>query len=104
MNTHSTPAAANPTSTAGVNLPAVHVTPGPGVDPAHVEFINGRGGNGAWLFAQGDLLVTKINGTGATLVVTSLRAPGGEVLSIKVERLEARATAPDASPRQPVYP
>jgi GT2 family glycosyltransferase/glycosyltransferase involved in cell wall biosynthesis len=84
--------------TAGLlSLPAVHVGLGPGVRAAQVEFIAGPSTEGAWLFAPGDLLVTRINGTGATLVITSLRAPGGEVLSIKVERLEARASAPDAA-------
>jgi hypothetical protein len=43
--------------------------------------------------------VTKVNGTGATLILTSVRAPGGDVLSIKVERLESRA---DAVPTQEV--
>jgi glycosyltransferase involved in cell wall biosynthesis len=80
-----------------LSLPAVHVGLGPGVRSDQVEFVAGPSTNGAWLFAQGDLLVTKINGTGATLVITSLRAPGGEVLSIKVERLEARATALETS-------
>jgi GT2 family glycosyltransferase/glycosyltransferase involved in cell wall biosynthesis len=80
-------------------LPAVHVGLGPGVRPEQVEFVAGPGTQGAWLFAPGDLLVTKVNGSGATLVMTSVRAPRGEVLSIKVERLEARAeTAGAAAP------
>jgi GT2 family glycosyltransferase/glycosyltransferase involved in cell wall biosynthesis len=74
-----------------LSLPAVHVGLGPGVSPEQVEFIAGPNTHGAWLFAQGDLLVTKVTGTQATLVLTSVRAPGGEVLSIKVERLESRA-------------
>ena len=76
-----------------LQLPAVHVGLGPGVRPEQVEFIAGPNTHGAWLFAQGDLLVTKVNGSGAALIMTSVRAPGGEVLSIKVERLEARADA-----------
>jgi len=80
-----------------LSLPAVHVGLGPGVPADQVEFVAGPSTQGAWLFAQGDLLVTKINGTGATLIMTSLRAPGGEVLSIKVERLEARAAALEAA-------
>ena len=36
------------------------------------------------------MLVAKVSSTGATLVLTSVRAQGGEVLSIKVERLEGR--------------
>jgi GT2 family glycosyltransferase len=83
-------------------LPAVHVGLGPGVRPEDVEFVEGPNTNGAWLFTQGDLLVTKVKGQGATLVMTSVRAPGGDVLSIKVEKLESRADAPsvaDASAR-----
>ncbi len=83
-------------STGLLSLPAVHVGLGPGVRSDQVEFIAGPSTEGAWLFAQGDLLVTKVSGTGATLIMTSMRAPGGEVLSIKVERLEARAAAIDA--------
>jgi GT2 family glycosyltransferase len=83
-------------STGLLSLPAVHVGLGPGVRSEQVEFVAGPSTQGAWLFAQGDLLVTKVSGTGATLIMTSMRAPGGEVLSIKVERLEARAAAIDA--------
>ncbi len=73
-----------------LRLPAMHVGLGPGVNSEQVEFIAGPSTAGAWLFAQEDLLVTKVTGAGATLVLTSVRAPGGEVLSIKVERLEGR--------------
>jgi hypothetical protein len=74
-----------------LSLPAVHVGLAPGVRTDQVEFVAGPSTHGGWLFAKADLLVTKVNGSGATLVLTSVRAPGGEVLSIKVERLEARA-------------
>jgi GT2 family glycosyltransferase len=80
-----------------LSLPAVHVGLGPGVRAEQVEFIAGPSTHGAWLFAQGDLLVTRINGSGATLIMTSVRAPGGEVLAIKVERLESRADAAASS-------
>ncbi len=79
-----------------LSLPAVHVGLGPGVRSEQVEFIAGPSTHGAWLFAPGDLLVTKVNGAGATLILTSVRAPGGEVLSIEVERLDARANAASA--------
>jgi hypothetical protein len=83
-------------ATGELSLPAVHVGPGPGVPTEVVEFVGGPSTHGGWLFAKGDLLVTKVKGSGATLVLTSVRAPGGEVLSIKVERLEARAEADPA--------
>src|SRR5208283_920475 len=73
-----------------LRLPALHVGLGPGVHADHVEFVSGPSTEGAWLFAQEDMLVTKVNAMGATLILTSVRAPGGEVLSIKVERLEGR--------------
>ena len=74
-----------------LSLPAIHVGLGPGVSAEQVEFIAGPSTHGAWLFAPGDLLVARINGTGVTLVLSSLRAPGGEVLSIRVERLDNRS-------------
>ncbi len=78
--------AENPSS-----LPAMHVGLGPGVPSQHVEFMEGPSTHGAWLFAATDLLVAKIHASGATLMLTSVRAAGGEALSIKVERLNARA-------------
>ena len=91
-------------ATGQLSLPAVHVGLGPGVRSEQVEFIAGPSTQGAWLFAPGDLLVTKINSAGATLVLSSLRAPGGEVLSIKVERLDARADAVAAAPAPSTAP
>ncbi len=79
-------------------LPAVHIGLGPGVQSDIVEFVTGPSTHGAWLFHKGDLLVAKVMGEGASLVMTSVRAPGGDVLAIKVERLETRA---DASPAPP---
>jgi hypothetical protein len=76
-----------------LRLPAMHVGLGPGVRPEHVEFVAGPGTEGAWLFARGDVLVAKVNTAGATLVLTSVRAATGDVLSIEVERLEARVQA-----------
>ena len=78
-------------------LPAVCVGAGPGVPSGQVEFVAGSGARGAWLFAQGDLLVAKVNAPGATLIMTSVRNPEGDVLSIKVERLDARIGALPAS-------
>lgn len=74
-----------------LSLPAMHVAAGPGVPSGLVEFIAAPSAHGAWLFAAQDLLVARVNGPGATLILTSLRAPNGAVLSLKVERLNARA-------------
>jgi GT2 family glycosyltransferase/glycosyltransferase involved in cell wall biosynthesis len=93
-------AALNGKGTGALQLPAMHVGLGPGTRSDQVEFIAGPNTDGAWLFAKEDCLVTKINGVGATLVLTSVRGPGGETLSIKVERLDVRAEA-DAEPIAP---
>jgi GT2 family glycosyltransferase/glycosyltransferase involved in cell wall biosynthesis len=87
-----------------LKLPAMHVGLGPGVRSDQVEFVAGPGTDGTWLFAQGDVLVAKVNGAGATLILTSVRSSIGEVLSIAVERLEARAqaAAPTESANIPV--
>ncbi len=99
--------AAAPPSAAGAGqlaLPAMHVGLGPGVRSEQVEFVAGPSTHGAWLFAASDLLVTRINDGGARLILTSVRGPGGETLTIKVERLGARAGAEAALPaaRDPV--
>jgi GT2 family glycosyltransferase len=73
-----------------LQLPALHVGLGPGVSFDQVEFVAGPRTNGAWLFAHDDLLVAKVKGIGATMVLTAVRGAGGEVLSIKVERLDTR--------------
>jgi GT2 family glycosyltransferase/glycosyltransferase involved in cell wall biosynthesis len=80
-----------------LTLPAIHVGLGPGVHADEVEFVAGPSTDGAWLFAPGDLLVVRVTGAGTTLVLTSIRAPGGEILSIKVERLEDRIEGGTAS-------
>jgi hypothetical protein len=76
-----------------LQLPAMHVGLGPGVNSDQVEFMAGPSTQGAWLFAAADLLVIKVKGGGATLVLTSIRAPGGAALAIKVARLNARDDA-----------
>jgi GT2 family glycosyltransferase/glycosyltransferase involved in cell wall biosynthesis len=74
-------------------VPAMHVGLGPGVRSDQVEFITGPATDGAWLFAQEDLLVIKLSGTSATFILTSVPAPSGQRLSIKVERLYSRSHA-----------
>jgi GT2 family glycosyltransferase len=74
-------------------LPAMHVGLGPGADSEQVQFMAGSAGHGAWLFAATDLLVTRINGGGSTLILTSVLSASGEALSIVVERLNGRAEA-----------
>jgi GT2 family glycosyltransferase len=91
-------AAAQDKGSGQLRLPATHVGLGPGVRSDQVEFIAGPTTDGAWLFAKEDCLVIKVNGAGATLVLISVRGPGGEALSIKVERLDGRVEAAAAAP------
>jgi GT2 family glycosyltransferase/glycosyltransferase involved in cell wall biosynthesis len=90
-------------SSTALSLPAMHVGLGPGVHSNQVEFVGSPGTDGAWLFARGDMLVAKINAS-AALILTSVRAPTGDVLAIEVERLESRTAAahmPVAVEREP---
>ncbi len=98
-------ASGSPQRTDGqLKLPAMHVGLGPGVRSDQVQFIAGPTTDGAWLFAREDCLITKISGGGATLVLTSVRGPGGETLSIKVERLGAGADSRSEAPAPGVRP
>jgi hypothetical protein len=85
-------------STGQLSLPAMLVGLGPGVSSDQVEFVSGPGNGGTWLFAHGDMLIVKVKSASATLILTSVRSSIGEVLSIEVERLEARAQAAVAAP------
>jgi hypothetical protein len=93
-------AASTERSGGNLNLPALHVGLGPGVRSEQVEFLAGPGTDGAWLFAHGDVLVAKVNRSGATLVLTSVRASNGDVLGIEVERLEGRLQATGTAPTE----
>jgi hypothetical protein len=86
-----------PRTNGHLSVPAVHVGLAPGVRPDQVEFIAGPSNHGEWLFAPGDILVAKVSSADVTLVLTSVRAPGGEILSIQVESLNASVETPDES-------
>jgi hypothetical protein len=47
---------------------------------------------------QSDVLTVRVLGTGATLLLTSVREPGGAVISVKVERAEEPVVAPLVAP------
>jgi len=99
-----------------MTLPAVHVGLGPGTAQNQVEFLPGPRTHGNWLFSAGDSLIAKINAPSVGIVLTSLRAPGGENLAIEVERMGTGdgvrllttegggAAAPEAEPDEPPIP
>ncbi len=74
-------------------VPAVHVGLGPGIAAKEVKFSPNIAVNGAWLFATGNTLEVKVLGAAATLVLTSVRAPGGQALVIDANRLDGDDTA-----------
>lgn len=75
------------TTASRLQLPAIHVALGPGVDAASVDFMGASKASGCWLFAKGDVLLVRVSERGSTLVITSVRTPGEEALSIRVEKL-----------------
>jgi GT2 family glycosyltransferase/glycosyltransferase involved in cell wall biosynthesis len=91
-----------PTASAGtadIALPAVNLTVVPGGSADNVEFMSAPGGNGSWLCRPSDMVVARVAERASTLLLTSLRAPGGPMLSIEVERLDKHEipTAPPAA-------
>jgi len=86
---------ATPTASAGrtdLILPAVNLTVLPDSSAGNVEFMSAPGGNGGWLRHPTDLVVARVAERAATLLLISLRAPDGPLLSIEVERLDKHET------------
>ena len=75
-------------ATGALDLPAVHVGSGPGVDQEHLELMDGISTKGSWLHHPGDALVIKVKAPRAMVLLTSLRAAGAAGLSLAVERLD----------------
>lgn len=75
------------TTASRLQLPAIHVALGPGVDQASVDFMGASKSSGCWLFSKGDVLLVRVSERGTTLVITSVRTPGEDALSIRVEKL-----------------
>lgn len=71
----------------GLRLPSLQVSPAPGIPADRVQLIPSQNTNSNWLTATGDLLVAKVHAPAATVVLTSVRAPGSPELAVKVERL-----------------
>ena len=85
-------------------LPALQVSPAPVRSAGVVEFLRGPTTMDRWLTGIGDVVTVRVTGGDAPLLLTSLRSPGGGVLSIHVQRLDAPAPAvaqPEASPLPP---
>lgn len=84
----------------GTPFPALLVAVGPGTLPGTVEFVGASTAVSAWLCNVGDVLVARINGKGATLILSSLRTPADtQPFDIQVEQVGAAAAPqlPDTS-------
>lgn len=84
-----------------VTLPAVQVGLAPGNTVENVQFISGPQTRGDWLCEPGNMIVAKITGAPATLLITSIRKTGGQPLAIDVERLDGRSPIGDLAPEEP---
>jgi GT2 family glycosyltransferase len=82
--------------TGDIALPAVNLTVAPSNSAGKVEFMTAPGGNGSWLCQPGDMVVARVTERAAMVLLTSLRAPGGPMLSIEVERLDKQEIPPAA--------
>ena len=91
-----------------LTLPAVQISPGPGIARGVVEFTQGGSMAGGWLYASGDTVIVNVTAASAPILITSVRSPGGSALAIEVDRLsggaEVPAPVPSAVPRTALQP
>jgi GT2 family glycosyltransferase/glycosyltransferase involved in cell wall biosynthesis len=76
-----------------LSLPALQVAPAPMRSAGSIEFLSGPATLDRWLTATGDVLTAKVSSAPVTVIMTSLRAPDSDVLSIDIRRLDAPAAA-----------
>ncbi len=86
-------AAREASASGDIALPAVNLSVAPGGPAGNVEFMSAPGGTGGWLCQSSDMVVARVAHRPATLLLTSLRAPDGPLLSIEVERLNSNSPA-----------
>lgn len=70
-------------------LPAVQVGVAPKQAEGLVEFISRSGTIDRWLACSRDMIIARISGGGASLLLTSVRTPSSPVLGIRVRKLGA---------------
>jgi GT2 family glycosyltransferase/glycosyltransferase involved in cell wall biosynthesis len=80
-------------------LPALQVAPAPMRSAGTIEFLSGPSTMDRWLTATGDVLTAKVSGAPVAVIMTSLRGPDSDVLSIDIRRLDA--PAPVEAPAEP---
>jgi GT2 family glycosyltransferase/glycosyltransferase involved in cell wall biosynthesis len=75
-------------------LPAVQVSVAPGQQEGTVEFVARGATSNNWLAHSRDMIVARISGGDASLMLTSMRLPSSPVLNIHIQRLDADMFAP----------
>jgi hypothetical protein len=101
----------NSTTSSGekVTLPALQVGIAPTNSPGAVEILESGTTSDRWLARRSDIVIVRISGESASLMLTSVRLPGTAPLAINVQRLvlepgsdqivEADGGAPDSRRR-----
>jgi GT2 family glycosyltransferase/glycosyltransferase involved in cell wall biosynthesis len=77
-------------SSEGLILPALQVGLAPAKSSAVVEFLGRSATLDRWLARSGDMIIVKISGSGASLLLTSVRLPNSPTLSIDLRPLDAQ--------------
>jgi GT2 family glycosyltransferase len=88
-------------SSRGLAVPALQVTPAPVPSNGHVEFLNGPTTLDRWLTRSSDVVTVKISRDSAALLLTSLSAPEGQALAIDVRRLDVPDVSGGEGERKP---
>jgi GT2 family glycosyltransferase/glycosyltransferase involved in cell wall biosynthesis len=76
-----------PQPTGGLALPALQIGPAPGQSAGTLEFLTKATAIDRWLAYETDLIVLRIFGGEAPVLLTSLRSPDSQVLNVDVRRL-----------------
>lgn len=74
-------------------LPALQVSLAPARSSGTVEFLTGASALDRWLVYSTDMLVVRIDGGDASLLLTSVRLPDSPVLGLNVSRLYAEPSS-----------
>jgi len=82
-------------------LPALQVGVAPVQSPGKVEFLNGAATHERWLAYKNDMIVVRIAGGEASLLLTSVQLKDSASLAVDVSRLNAERSEQPAGPAEP---
>jgi GT2 family glycosyltransferase/glycosyltransferase involved in cell wall biosynthesis len=92
-------------SAEGLMLPALQVGLAPGKSEGTAEFLTNATTVDRWLAGSSDMVIVRIFGGSASLLLTSLRSPSSAVLAIEVRPVDAppRAVDPESAASQSAH-